>query len=56
MNLINFDWFRPQNRHRHTPEKGLRFCLQSGLPVGHQKVEGSRITVRATLTSESQKT
>ncbi len=56
MNLNNFDWFRPQNRHRHTLEEVLCFCSQSGLLVDHSEVGGSDILASTTLSSEPHKT
>lgn len=48
MNHINFDWFRPVNCHRHTPEEVMGWCQQIGLSVDRMKVEDAGITVIAT--------
>jgi arsenite methyltransferase len=48
MNHINFDWFRPQNCFRHTPEEVERFCTRAGLRIERLHVEESGITVIAT--------
>jgi arsenite methyltransferase len=48
MNHINFDWFRPKNCHRHTPEEIGDFCAAAGLDVLRFHVEDSGITVIAT--------
>lgn len=47
MNHINFDWFRPLNCFRHTPEEIRTFCLNAGLTVKRLFVEDSGITVIA---------
>lgn len=48
MNHINFDWFRPKNCFRHTPEEISDFCTKVGLRLERLKVEESGITVIAT--------
>lgn len=48
MNHINFDWFRPRNCHRHTPDEVRAFCASAGLTVERMHVEESGITVIAT--------
>ena len=48
MNHINFDWFRPKNCHRHTPEEVIHFVSTSGLELERTKIEDSGITVVAT--------
>ena len=48
MNHINFDWFRPQNCFRHTPEEVDAFCTRAGLTIERLHVEESGITVIAT--------
>ncbi|MFQ4139202.1 class I SAM-dependent methyltransferase [Nodosilinea sp. PGN35] len=48
MNHINFDWFRPRNCFRHTPEEITEFCTSSGLTIDRLYVEDSGITVIAT--------
>ena len=47
MNHINFDWFRPKNCHRHTPEELLDFVSAADLRVERIKIEESGITVVA---------
>jgi arsenite methyltransferase len=47
MNHINFDWFRPRNCHRHTPDEIRTFCVEAGLAVQRMHVEESGITVIA---------
>lgn len=47
MNHINFDWFRPFNCYRHTPEEIRDFCESAGLLVERMYVEESGITVIA---------
>ena len=47
LNHINFDWFRPQNCHRHTPEELRSFCNEANLIINKLKVEDSGITVIA---------
>ena len=48
MNHINFDWFRPRNCYRHSPEEVSKFCAAAGLGVSRMHVEESGITVIAT--------
>jgi len=45
MNHINFDWFRPSNCHRHTPEEIRRWCQEAGLTIERMNVQESGITV-----------
>jgi arsenite methyltransferase len=45
MNLVNFDWFRPLNCHRHTKEEVESFCKNAGLAIEHVDVQESGITV-----------
>lgn len=47
MNHINFDWFRPLNCHRQTPEQVRQWCQEAGLRVEHMDVQESGITVVA---------
>ena len=47
MNHINFDWFRPLNCHRHTPEEIEDFCAGAELTIEHMDVQKSGITVVA---------
>lgn len=47
MNHINFDWFRPLNCHRHTPEEIEDFCARAELEIEHMDVQKSGITVVA---------
>jgi arsenite methyltransferase len=48
MNHINFDWFRPLNCHRHTPEEIREYCNNAGLEVNRLYTDSSGITVIAT--------
>lgn len=45
MNLVNFDWFRPLNCQRHTPEEVRNFCSNAGLEIEHFDVQEAGITV-----------
>lgn len=47
MNHINFDWFRPHNCHRHTPEELKDFCNLANLIIERLNVEDSGITIIA---------
>ncbi|MBI38509.1 MAG: SAM-dependent methyltransferase [Leptospiraceae bacterium] len=47
MNHINFDWFRPHNCYRHTPEEIGDFCAAAGLQVERMHVGESGIAVIA---------
>jgi SAM-dependent methyltransferase len=47
MNHINFDWFRPANCHRHTPEEVEAFCAAADLEIERMHVEPAGITVVA---------
>lgn len=47
LNHINFDWFRPLNCHRHTPEEIKHYCQQNGLIIERMDVQSSGITVVA---------
>lgn len=48
MNHINFDWFRPLNCHRQTPEQVKQWCNEAGLQIEHINVQESGISVIAT--------
>jgi SAM-dependent methyltransferase len=48
MNHINFDWFRPKNCHRHTPEEIQTWCAESQLKIMQMNVRDAGITVVAT--------
>lgn len=48
MNHINFDWFRPFNCHRHTPEEIQQWCKEANLRIEHLNVQEAGITVVAT--------
>jgi len=45
MHHINFDWFRPLNCHRHTPEEIRTWCTEAGLAIEHIDVQEAGITV-----------
>lgn len=47
MNHINFDWFRPMNCHRHTPEEVTRFCDSAELSIENINIQNSGITIVA---------
>lgn len=47
MHHINFDWFRPLNCHRHTPEEIRRWCEEAGLGIEHIDVQEAGITIVA---------
>lgn len=47
MNHINFDWYRPLNCHRHTPDEVEAWCAEAGLAVEHLDVQEAGITVVA---------
>lgn len=47
MNHINFDWFRPLNCHRHTPEEVQAYCQNAGLVIEGLNVQESGITIVA---------
>ena len=47
MNHINFDWFRPLNCHRQTPEQVAQWCSEANLEVERMDVEEAGITVVA---------
>jgi len=47
MNHVNFDWFRPLNCHRQTPEQVRRWCEEAGLAVERLDVQDAGITVVA---------
>ncbi len=45
MNHVNFDWYRPANCHRQTPEEVRKWCENAGLDVSYMNVEEAGITV-----------
>ncbi len=47
MHHINFDWFRPLNCHRHTPEQVQGWCKEAGLKIERMDVSDSGITTVA---------
>jgi len=47
MNHVNFDWFRPLNCHRHTPEEITQWCSEAGMGIEHINVQEAGITVVA---------
>jgi SAM-dependent methyltransferase len=47
MNHINFDWFRPLNCHRHTPDEIRAWCAELGLAIERLNVQDAGITVVA---------
>ncbi len=48
MNHINFDWFRPLNCIRSTPEEIQSYCQEAGLDIDRMDVQEAGITVIAT--------
>lgn len=47
MNHVNFDWYRPKNCHRHTPEEIKKFCVEAGLVIERINIQEAGITVVA---------
>lgn len=47
MNHINFDWYRPLNCHRQTPDEVRQWCEEAGLNIERMHVEEAGITVVA---------
>lgn len=47
MHHINFDWFRPLNCQRHTPEEIRQWCEEADLEIEHIDVQEAGITVVA---------
>ncbi len=47
MNHVNFDWFRPLNCHRHTPDEVREWCASAGLIIEHLDVQEAGISVVA---------
>lgn len=47
MQHVNFDWFRPLNCHRHTPEEVGSWCGECGLEIEHMDIQEAGITVVA---------
>lgn len=47
MNHINFDWFRPRNCHRQTPDEVRRWCAEASLEIERIDVQEAGITVVA---------
>jgi arsenite methyltransferase len=47
LNHINFDWFRPLNCHRHTPEEVTGWLRDAGLAIEHINIQEAGITVVA---------
>jgi SAM-dependent methyltransferase len=45
MNHINFDWFRPLNCHRQSPEQVAAWCEEAHLEIEHMNVQDAGITV-----------
>lgn len=53
MNHVNFDWFRPLNCHRHTPEEIAQWCQQANLHTERMDIQESGITVVATKSTDT---
>jgi arsenite methyltransferase len=47
MNHVNFDWYRPLNCIRSTPEEVRAYCAEAGLDIGRMDVQEAGITVVA---------
>jgi len=47
MNHINFDWFRPANCHRQTPEQVRTWCAEAHLKIKSIDIQESGIAVVA---------
>jgi ubiquinone/menaquinone biosynthesis C-methylase UbiE len=47
LNNFNFDWYRPQNCHRHTPEEIRAWCGDAGLTIERFNEQESGMTVVA---------
>ena len=47
MNHVNFDWFRPMNCHRQTPDEVRQWCREAGLVIERMDVQEAGITVVA---------
>jgi len=47
MNHVNFDWFRPVNCHRQTPDDVRVWCQAAGLDVDTIRVEEAGMTIIA---------
>jgi hypothetical protein len=47
LNHINFDWYRPTNSHRQTPEEVRAWTEAAGLKILDLKTEEAGITVVA---------
>lgn len=45
--MTNYDWYRPQYAHRHTPEEVRAWCAEAGLEIVHFDVVESGISIRA---------
>ncbi len=52
MNHVNFDWFRPLNCHRQTPEQVRTWCSEASLTVERMDVQEAGITVVAVKTQK----
>ena len=50
-NHVNFDWYRPLNCHRHTPEEVRAWCDRLHLAIERIDVQESGVTVVATKSS-----
>jgi arsenite methyltransferase len=51
MNHINFDWYRPLNCHRQSPEQVKKWCSEAGLSIERLDVQDASITVVARKSS-----
>lgn len=51
MNHMNFDWFRPLNCYRHTPEEIKKWCKDTHMKIEQINVQEAGITVVAQKTA-----
>ena len=51
-NLINFDWYHPENAHRHTPEEVKSWFQKAELRIIHFDISESGITARGLRASK----
>jgi len=49
MHHVNFDWFRPLNCHRQTPEEVKQWCIDAGLAIERIDIQDAGITVVARM-------
>jgi arsenite methyltransferase len=47
MHHVNFDWFAPQNCHRHTPEEVRRWCARAVFDIERENIDEAGIAITA---------